>query len=69
LEAPKTRPGPVVVVGVSGSRLQDFRGCRLARRIENSAQIDNDERGDPIYLCDSPAAPWPSLWPRLRHLS
>jgi len=65
---PRARPGPVVAVGLHASQLRHFRGCRLAARIANSAGVDNDERGEPVYRCAAPVAPWPQLWPALRHL-
>jgi 4-amino-4-deoxy-L-arabinose transferase-like glycosyltransferase len=65
---PKVRPGPVVAVGLHESQLRDFRGCRLAARIANSADVHNDERGEPVYRCAAPAAPWPQIWPALRRL-
>ena len=65
---PQARPGPVVAVGLGRSQLLHFRGCRLAARIDNSAGVDNDERGEPVYSCAAPAAPWPRVWPKLRRL-
>jgi hypothetical protein len=65
---PKLPPGPVVAVGANARELREFRGCRVAARIENTARIDNDERHEPIYLCTRPVAPWAAVWPRLRHL-
>ena len=65
---PHARPGPVVAVGIRESQLRRFRGCRLAARIESSAGVDNDERGEPIYRCAAPLRPWPQIWPALRHL-
>jgi 4-amino-4-deoxy-L-arabinose transferase-like glycosyltransferase len=65
---PPDRPGAVVTVGLGPSQLSHFRGCRLAARIDNSAGVDNDERGEPVDLCAGPRAPWSRLWPALRHL-
>ena len=65
---PRTRRGPVVVVGLPRTHARYFGGCILAARISNAAGIDNDEHDEPIYLCARPVAPWPALWPRLRHL-
>jgi hypothetical protein len=64
---PADRPGAVVTVGLH-SQLTHFRDCHLAARIENSAGVDNDERGERVELCAGPRAPWSTLWPALRHL-
>jgi 4-amino-4-deoxy-L-arabinose transferase-like glycosyltransferase len=65
---PPDRPAAVIAVGLSASQLSHFRDCRLAARIDNSAGVDNDERGEPIEHCAGPSAPWSVLWPELRHL-
>jgi hypothetical protein len=66
---PPDRPGPVVVVGLSGTDLDGrFAGCRLAARVENTAGVDNDERGQPIDLCSGTRRPWSQIWNGLRHL-
>jgi 4-amino-4-deoxy-L-arabinose transferase-like glycosyltransferase len=65
---PKVPPGPVVTVGIHERRgLSEFRGCRLAATVDNSAGIGNEERGEPIELCRRPAASWARVWPHLRH--
>ena len=58
------------VVGYDSLRaLQDsFTGCRLAARIDNGVQLDNEEQGGPVWLCAATVEPWSTLWPRLRHL-
>jgi 4-amino-4-deoxy-L-arabinose transferase-like glycosyltransferase len=66
---PPDRPGPVVVVGLDGSDLADhFEGCGLAARITNRANVDNDERGEPVDLCAGTRRPWSRIWGSLRHL-
>jgi 4-amino-4-deoxy-L-arabinose transferase-like glycosyltransferase len=65
---PPDRARPVVTVGLSAKSLAHFRNCHLASRIENSAGVDNDERGEPVEMCAGPRAPWSALWPNLRHL-
>lgn len=65
---PPDRPGAVVTVGLSARQLNDFRGCRLAAHIDNSAGIDNDERGEAVDQCAGPRAAWSTLWSKLRHL-
>lgn len=66
---PPDRAGPVVVVGLGTSELhRHFAGCRLATRVGNSADVDNDERGTPIDLCSGTRRPWSQIWSSLRHL-
>jgi hypothetical protein len=65
---PPDRAGPVITVGLSQSQLSHFRHCHLAGRIDNSAGVDNDERGEPVEQCVGPRGPWSTIWPKLRHL-
>ncbi len=66
---PPDRPGAVVVVGRSAARrLAYFRGCRLRGNVDNAAGVDNDEQGEPIYVCAGTTRPWSQIWPRLSHL-
>jgi 4-amino-4-deoxy-L-arabinose transferase-like glycosyltransferase len=65
---PPANAAPVITVGLDARALQLFTGCQLVTRIDNTAGIDNDERGEPIERCLRPRAPWLRLWPHLRHL-
>ena len=65
---PPNRPGPVVTVGLDPSQLSHFRSCRLAARIQNAPDVDNDERGEPVEMCAGPRETWSQIWPKLRHL-
>ncbi|HEY2142514.1 MAG TPA: glycosyltransferase family 39 protein [Solirubrobacteraceae bacterium] len=66
---PPDRPGSVITIGLSESELaKHFRGCRLVTRISNSANVDNDERGEPIDLCSTTRGSWSQIWSGLRHL-
>jgi 4-amino-4-deoxy-L-arabinose transferase-like glycosyltransferase len=44
----------------------NFKACRTLARVNNGVGLNNQEQDNPIMLCQ-PAAPWPVLWPRLRH--
>jgi hypothetical protein len=60
---------PVVAIGLDSSELAaHFRGCRVAARIHSKDDVDNDEDGAPILLCERIRATWRDEWPRLRHL-
>jgi hypothetical protein len=65
---PPDGAAPVVVVG----RWRDvgglLAGCRQVGVIENAHDLDNDEDGAPIQLCDGPARPWRDLWPDVQRL-
>jgi Dolichyl-phosphate-mannose-protein mannosyltransferase len=61
--------GPVVVVGYDAPDVAaHFEGCRLAARVTNAADVDNDERGEPIDLCTGTRGPWSRIWVSLLHL-
>jgi 4-amino-4-deoxy-L-arabinose transferase-like glycosyltransferase len=61
---------PVIAVGFSSPYLaRFFRDCRVATRIDNGVEVDNEEQGGPVHVCGAPRAPWARLWPRLHHLS
>jgi 4-amino-4-deoxy-L-arabinose transferase-like glycosyltransferase len=58
----------VVAVGYSPARLAPyFDRVRLVARIQNGAGVDNDERGQPVLVCEGRRMSWAQLWPRLRH--
>jgi hypothetical protein len=58
----------VVTVGLGASQLRHFRGCHLAASIDNSAGVDNDERGESIDECAGTRGSWSEIWPKLRRL-
>jgi 4-amino-4-deoxy-L-arabinose transferase-like glycosyltransferase len=59
---------PVVTVGLPRRDLARLRGCHEMARVDNSAGIDNDERGAIVHLCAGPRGSWSAVWPALRHL-
>jgi 4-amino-4-deoxy-L-arabinose transferase-like glycosyltransferase len=65
---PPDRPGPVVAVGLDRTELGHFLNCHVAARIDNSAGVDNDERGAQVERCSGTRGPWSRIWPDLRHL-
>jgi hypothetical protein len=64
---PAGSAGPVVVLGY-GDPSVDFTGCRQAATIDNRTDVDNEEQGGSIFVCDRPRRPWVELWPTLAHL-
>jgi hypothetical protein len=59
----------VIVVGYGPQGLRaSFSGCAAAARVDNGVDVDNEEQGSIVWICDRPAARWSLLWPRLRHL-
>ena len=66
---PPDQRGPVVVVGLGAPAIvRSFTGCRLVLRVDNSAGVNNDERGAPVSLCRGTRRPWSQIWGGLRHL-
>ena len=64
---PPGRTGPVVVVGWSRPG-EEFTGCRRGPRITNDEGADNEERGQPVWVCAGPRGSWARQWPALTHL-
>ncbi|WP_406055734.1 ArnT family glycosyltransferase [Kribbella sp. NBC_00889] len=64
---PDSNTGPVVLVEQERSPTFEalFRDCEQVGTVENI--VSNDEDGTALVLCDSPGAPWSTLWPDLRH--
>jgi hypothetical protein len=64
---PSEGAGPVIVVGLADPTA-NFTDCRVAAMINNDADADNEERGQPIWICSAPQDGWAVQWPRLVHL-
>jgi hypothetical protein len=58
--------GPVVTVGQppAGAAITN---CRVLAVHDNGWDLDNDEQGTQIGMCNGPAAPWSRIWLDLRH--
>jgi 4-amino-4-deoxy-L-arabinose transferase-like glycosyltransferase len=65
---PPDDAAPMVAIGLPSEDLAQLRNCRPAARIDNGLDIDNDEQGTEIYVCDGPRGSWSSGWESLRHL-
>jgi hypothetical protein len=64
---PPGSAGPVIVLGYHDPRAT-FADCRLAATIDNGVELDNEEQGGSVFVCQSPRRPWHQAWPALRHL-
>jgi 4-amino-4-deoxy-L-arabinose transferase-like glycosyltransferase len=64
---PPAAAQPVVVVG-----WQDLdgrlTGCTTVATIDNGRDLDNEEQGAPVRLCDGPTSSWRAVWPDIRRL-
>ena len=53
--------GPVVLVGYEGA--PDWAvGCRTVARVDNGVDVDNEEQGGIVQVCDGPRARGPTVW-------
>jgi hypothetical protein len=64
---PPGTAGPVIVLG-SGDPSANFDGCEAAAVIDNGLEVDNEEQGRTVFVCERPRLPWRELWPELTHL-
>lgn len=63
---PPASASPVVVIGdIDADRF--FTGCREAARLDNHVDIDGEEQGLPVRVCDGPIGSWRQQWPLLSH--
>ena len=64
---PAGAAGPVIVVGYRVPPAT-FEGCRRAATIDNGVDLENEEQGGSVFVCDRPREPWAEIWPELAHL-
>ena len=64
-------PDAATVVIMVGAQLDEarnhFTSCVIADRLDNGLDVDNEEQGQPIAVCESPRGGWDAVWPALRH--
>jgi 4-amino-4-deoxy-L-arabinose transferase-like glycosyltransferase len=64
---PDSMDGPVLLVHMTEADVErHFTGCRQVGEVDNGHDLDNEEQGAVIALCDGPSRPWSELWPDLR---
>jgi 4-amino-4-deoxy-L-arabinose transferase-like glycosyltransferase len=57
----------VVAIGFDRDRLTPYFGSvRLATKLNNHLDVDNDEQGAPVWMCSGLKASWSATWPKLR---
>jgi len=60
---------PVIAVGLRPGLMATYlRNCAEVARIINSSDVDNEEQGKAVMVCDGPQSSWSQVWPALRHL-
>ena len=59
---------PVVVVGYDDPSV-GFAGCERAATLTSDVDVDNEEQGAPVWVCDEPVGGWDAAWDRLVHYS
>jgi hypothetical protein len=52
----------------NGDTLPAFTSCHRLARIDDGVGLNNDEQDGPVLFCRT-TAPWPALWPGLRHFN
>ncbi len=65
---PAEDAGPVILVDASGGWRDEFENCAVAATVDNGQDVDNEEQGGTVWLCDGPREGWEAAWPRLLHL-
>ena len=59
----------MLVVGYQLDEVSDnFASCSVVDYLDNGVDVDNEEQGAPVAVCEGPRAPWRVLWPRFHHL-
>ncbi|MEV6339481.1 hypothetical protein AB0M12_32785 [Nocardia vinacea] len=67
---PSDTASAVIVVGLDRDHLTGyFAEVEPAGHIDNGLGIDNDEQGQPLFICRNPRAPLSEMWPAAKHLS
>ena len=64
---PPASAGPVIVLGYFDPSAE-FEGCRRAATVDNGVELDNEEQGGAVFVCERPRRPWRDAWPALSHL-
>jgi hypothetical protein len=58
-----------VAIGYDRDHLAEFFDqCRLSTHLDNHEDVDDDEQGQPVYLCQGLRGEWSAMWLRFKNL-
>ncbi|MGW7681803.1 ArnT family glycosyltransferase [Kribbella sp. NPDC054772] len=65
-QPPDSNTGPVLLVELERTPIFEshFRNCEQVGTVDSI--VSNDEDGTALVLCEQPAEPWSTLWPKIR---
>jgi 4-amino-4-deoxy-L-arabinose transferase-like glycosyltransferase len=64
---PTGQAGPFVLVGYDAA--PDWAvGCRSVATVDNGLDVDNEEQGGLVQVCDAPRGSWAEVWDQVTHL-
>jgi hypothetical protein len=67
LGPPPAGTATVVAVGYDAAELRiHFQDVRRVARIDDGVDLDNQEQGNPVWLCTGPRQPWQQMWNELK---
>ncbi|MGH2595671.1 MAG: hypothetical protein ACRDH7_06885 [Actinomycetota bacterium] len=65
---PPESQGPTIAIGFDRPYLREHWGSvTLAARIDNGYGVNNDEQGQPVWVCRQQRSSWGSMWLSLQH--
>ena len=44
-----------------------FTGCERAGTLDNNLDLESEEQGAPVWVCDGPVGSWSTRWDDLVH--
>lgn len=66
---PPERRGPFIALGYPEDVLRDLcDDLRSAATIDNQVNVDNDEQGRQVWICNDRSRRWDEVWPSLRRI-
>jgi 4-amino-4-deoxy-L-arabinose transferase-like glycosyltransferase len=65
---PPASANTVIAVGFARSQLGFCGSLRLAAQLDNHAGVEDEEQGQPVWVCSQLRASLPAVWPSLRYL-
>jgi hypothetical protein len=66
---PPVETSTVVAVGYDRDYLSEFFAqCRVSTRLDNHLDLDDDEQGAPVSICEEQRESWTAMWPSFKAL-